>query len=241
MQRVTSILRTALRTLPLSLTLFAAAAAGGCVLYGEPDDYRTCADVACGNNASCGEGKCFCDPGYEGNPYDGCLATQPKPDESCEADCGQNAYCSEGECYCELDHVAVCGPGAGCVPESILCDGAVDCANGGDEEVAVCSKSTFQEWLLTDSCDDQLDIEWRLFSQDRDWSWPGGDSVFRSPGHLVDAYQTIQCFEGEMICFAGKSGETTWGFNLDGSGMCDACCAACGSQELLDLGYLTCE
>lgn len=245
MLRITQALRSALRplhrSLGLSLGLLVASAAGGCVLYGEPDDYKTCAEVACGNNASCGDGQCFCDPGYTGNPYTGCQADKPVVDESCAKDCGQNAYCSEGECYCELDHVYVCGPNAGCLPEARLCDDTPDCPNSADEEVAVCSPAIFQEWLLTDSCDDGLDIEWRLFSQDRDWAWPDIDSTFRTAGYGIDVYQIVQCFEGETICFAGQSGATTWGFNLDGSGSCEACCAPCGSQQTLDLGFLTCQ
>ncbi|MBZ5714470.1 hypothetical protein [Nannocystis pusilla] len=241
MQRTLSSLRTALRSLPLFAGLFTAAVAGGCVLYGEPDDYKTCQEVACGNHASCGDGKCFCDPGYEGNPYTGCQDATPAVDEECAKDCGQNAYCSEGECYCELDHVYVCGENAGCMPTERLCDKANDCPNAADEALAVCSPPVFQEWLLTDDCDDGLDIEWRLFAQDRDWTWPSIDSTFRTAGRGVDVYQIIQCFEGEWICFAGASGDVTWGFNLDGTGECENCCAACGSQDLLDLGFLTCE
>jgi hypothetical protein len=249
MQRTPSTLRTALPSLlsralhgsPAVLAgLFAAAFAGGCVLYGEPDDYKTCNEVACGNHASCGDGKCFCDAGYAGNPYTGCEAAQPEVDEKCTRDCGQNAYCSEGDCYCELDHVYVCGANAGCLPSARLCDDTPDCPNAADEQVAVCSQPVFQEWLLTDDCDDNLDIEWRLFAQDRDWAWPDAESLFRSSGLGVDVYQVIQCFEGEKICFAGQSGDVTWGFNLDGSGQCDNCCAVCGEFELLDLGYLTC-
>jgi len=225
-----------------SLAPFAAALITGCVLYGGADDYKTCADVVCGDHATCGgDGQCFCDAGYGGNPYEGCKSAQPEVDPSCSKECGQNAYCSDGECYCELDHVYVCGANAGCLPTANLCDAQPDCPDGADEQPAVCSKPTFQEWLLTDSCNDAEDIQWRLFAQDRDWVWPNKDEVFRSGGLNVDTYQIIECFEGETICFAGESGETKWGFNLDGTGSCDACCAQCGSQELLDLGYLTCE
>lgn len=224
-----------------ALGLFTASVGAGCTLYGSPDDYKTCAEVACGNNASCGDGQCFCDPGYEGNPYTGCESSKPIVDESCAKECGQNAYCSENECYCELDHVYVCGANAGCLPEARLCDGTPDCPNAADEAIAVCNKPIFQEWLLTDSCDDNLDIEWRLFSQDRDWAWPDSTATFKSAGYGIDVYQIVQCFEGETICFAGQSGTMTWGFNLDGTGMCDACCAPCGSQQTLDLGFLTCQ
>lgn len=229
---------------PLVRSLFAALVglSAGCVLYGEAEEIKTCAEVVCGNNATCGgEGECFCKAGFGGNPYEGCQSVQPEVDPDCDLDCGPDAYCSEGACYCELDHVAVCGVNAGCLPEERLCDNQNDCPDGADENVAVCEEPLFQEWLLTDSCDDGLDIEWRLHAQDRDWRWPGGDDSFFTGGLEVDAYQTIQCFRGEMICFSGQSGDVVWGFNLDGSGQCDACCAPCGSSDLLDLGFLTCE
>lgn len=231
-----------LRSLPVRLALVAfLSGVAGCTLYGSPDEYKTCADVACGANASCGDGQCFCDAGYEGNPYTGCDAVKPVVDESCTLDCGQNAYCSEGECYCELDHVYVCGPNAGCMPESRLCDDTPDCPNAADEAIVACGKPIFQEFLLTDACDDNVDIEWRLYSQDRDWAWPNADTTFRTAGYGIDVYQTVQCFEGEYVCFAGQSGDTKWGFNLDGTGTCDACCAPCGDQPTLDVGLLTCD
>lgn len=241
MKRTPWNIRSALRSFHLLCGLLVASTAGGCVLYGGADDYKTCDEVACGNHASCGDGECFCDPGYGGNPYVGCESSQPAVDPACTKDCGQNAYCSEGACFCELDHVYVCGPNAGCLPNDRLCDASPDCPNSADEQPAVCSAPVFQEWLLTDSCDDSLDIQWRLFSQDRDWTWPSKDEVFRSAGYSVDVYQLIECFEGETICFAGESGDVKWGFNLDGTGTCEACCAMCGSQQTLDLGYLTCE
>ena len=136
-----SLPRKLLALLPVGASTFLLAAATGCVLYGDAEDYKTCAEVVCGNHATCGgDAECFCDAGYEGNPYDGCVSVQPEIDASCEADCGQNAYCSEGACYCELDHVAVCGANAGCLPEARLCDSQPDCPNQADEDVAVCSE-----------------------------------------------------------------------------------------------------
>lgn len=234
-----------LSTLSRTLLLGLVAATGGCVLYGQPEDLKTCEEVICGANASCGGDKaeCFCEAGYEGNPYDGCQATMPIVDDSCNVSCGQSAYCSEGACYCELDHVPVCGSNAGCFPEARLCDKVEDCPNGADESVAACSPSLFQEVLLTDRCDDGEDVQWKLYGLDRDWSWPGGEDVFRTGGYLVDVYQTIQCFEGEVFCFAGASGNNTWGFNLDGTGECENCCYLCGNEGygLIDFGFLDCN
>ncbi|HEY0135575.1 MAG TPA: hypothetical protein VGB85_15930 [Nannocystis sp.] len=204
---------------------------------------KSCDELVCGDNATCDgdPGECSCDAGYAGDPYKKCIAEQPPADETCALECGQNAYCSEGECFCELDHVAVCGANAGCLPEARLCDHQQDCPNAADEAVVVCSTPLFQDWLLTDDCDDGLPIEWRLFAQDREWSWPDGASSYKTTGLGAEDHQTVQCFEGEYICFGGRSGAVTWGFNLDGSGSCDACCAACGSQSVLDIGFLTCD
>lgn len=231
-----------LKTLTRTLLVALVAATAGCVLYGDAEEHKTCEDVACGAHASCGgEAECFCDPGYQGNPYEGCVDPKPVIDENCAVACGQNAYCSEGECYCELDHVPVCGANAGCMPVARLCDDKQDCPNGADEQPTACSTPVYQEWLLTDRCDDGEDIEWRLFALDRDWVWPSQGESFFTSGYLVDVYQTVQCFRDETICFAGASSTSTWGFNLDGTGECEACCAQCGSQELLDLGFLDCN
>lgn len=240
MPRMPSIIPSA-RTLLSLLALLASSAGAGCVLYGG-EDQRSCAEVVCGSNASCGDNaECYCEPGYGGNPYDGCQSVQPPIDADCDLDCGQNAYCSEGACYCELDHVAVCGTNAGCIPEARLCDDQADCPDSADENVAVCQPPVFQDWIITDACDDGLDIEWRLFALDRDWAWPSIDTVWVTQGLLVDSYATIQCFAGETICTAQAAGSRTWGLALDGSGSCDDCCFICGEQTLFDAGYLECS
>lgn len=244
MPRMPSILptaRTLLSLLGLAVASAVTSAATGCVLYGG-EEQRTCAEVVCGSHASCGDNaECFCDPGYAGNPYDGCLSVQPAVDPDCDLDCGQNAYCSEGACFCELDHVAVCGTNAGCIPEERLCDEMADCPDSADENVTVCQPPVFQDWIITDACDDGLDIDWRLFALDRDWAWPSIDTTWVTNGLLVDNYATIQCFQGETICTAAAAGERTWGFALDGSGNCEDCCFTCGADTLFDAGYLECQ
>lgn len=234
-----------LKTLSRTLLVALAAATAGCVLYGDAEEEKTCAQVVCGSNASCGgEAECFCDAGYAGNPYDGCKAIMADVDESCTLDCGQNAYCSEGACFCELDHIAVCGANAGCIPESRLCDLEEDCPDGADEAPAACSEPIYQEWVATDTCDDSEDFEWRLYALDRDWVWPPADESFVTSGFGVDSYQTIQCFRDETICYAAASASNAWGFNLDGTGECDDCCAKCGAEATLYIGpegYLECN
>lgn len=242
MPRSHCFIRSPLALLGLLALPFMASFATGCVLYGGAEEYKTCAEVVCGNHATCGDNAdCYCDPGYEGNPYDGCKDITPDVDATCKADCGQNAYCSEGACYCELDHVAVCGVNAGCMPANRVCDDKPDCPNSADENVAVCGDPVYQEWLITDDCDDGLDIEWRLFAQDRDWAWPDITSTFVTTGIGAEDFQTIQCFSGETICMAGAAGDTVWGLNLDGTGSCDTCCFLCGSESFNDLGFQTCN
>jgi hypothetical protein len=234
-----------LKTLSRTLLVALVAATAGCVLYGDAEEHKTCADVECGVNASCGgEAECFCDAGYQGNPFEGCKATKPEIDENCKTACGQNAYCSEGDCYCELDHVPVCGANAGCLPETRLCDLQEDCPNGADEQPAACSTPVYQDWVATDSCDDGEDFEWKLFALERDWAWPDATTSFRTGGFGVDSYQTVQCFKDETICFAAAAGSDVWGWNLDGSGECDDCCFACGAADIHYIGpdgYLSCN
>lgn len=234
-------------TLVRTLLVAALGLTAGCVLYGEAEEYKSCADVVCGEHASCAEedATCHCDVGYGGDPYQGCKSAQPEVDPNCDLDCGANAYCStDGDkqaCYCDLDTVAVCGANSGCMPEHRLCDDKQDCPAGEDESPAVCAAPLYQEWLITDACDDGEPIEWKLFALDRDWSWPGGEDVFRTSQLGAYDYQTVQCFEGETICSAAKAGETTWGLQLDGTGSCDTCCFLCGADTTLDIGELTCN
>lgn len=218
----------------------------GCVIYTDDREQDLCKNVECGEHASCGEGICFCDTGYSGNPYNpqGCQPTRPDPDNSqCDPECGENAYCSNNQCVCNVGTVAVCDTGD-CLAESKLCDGVVDCGNGKDEDFAVCYPLVEQTWLWTDDCNDSLDIELKLFSQDRDWVWPSEESVFVSDGYQVDTYQSIDCFEDETICFGAQSGidenALVWGVGLDGTSDCDSCCFLC-ANNIIDAGFFTCE
>lgn len=52
----------------------------GCVLHEHShDEVDPCDEVTCSTNAACGGGQCFCDQGYEGDPYapDGCQPYEP--------------------------------------------------------------------------------------------------------------------------------------------------------------------
>jgi hypothetical protein len=64
----------------------------------EPEDTAPdpCDDAQCGANASCRDGACTCDPGYDGDPLQGCAALGPCVNNSCD----DNSWCDEGQCRC---------------------------------------------------------------------------------------------------------------------------------------------
>ncbi|RWX61825.1 hypothetical protein EN780_28395 [Mesorhizobium sp. M4B.F.Ca.ET.089.01.1.1] len=78
-----------------------------------------------------------------------------------------------------------------------------------------------------------------LYSQDRDYVWPGNDKDF-----YLDDGETkqlpISCEEGESICYGawvdGDEG-TYWGVGPDNDQPCDSCCFICveHSTETIDL------
>ena len=128
--------------------------------------------------------------------------------------CGKYAYSDRGLCVCESGYTSE-NPEQGCSPAP-----------------------TF---LITDGCNDGFDVEWKLYSEDRDWSWPSGSSVYVTPGLDFDQYQTIECDEGELICFGGQTaGGLVYGVGIDNSATCEDCCYVC-DVGTFDLGYLTCN
>ncbi|MCA9715609.1 MAG: hypothetical protein H6713_21010 [Myxococcales bacterium] len=232
-----------LRTAGACLALGVIGMALGCVIYVEDvEDGDPCAGVTCSADGGCEAGVCFCDEGYSGNPYNdrGCQPTAPAADGSaCEPSCGVNAHCSDNACYCDVGHVAVC-PGADCLPEDRVCDGEADCPGGEDEAAEVCNRTILQEFLLTDDCYDGLDIQWRLWSEDNSWVWPGPESAFQTAGDGVDTYELVDCYAGEWLFFGGESGAATWGVGLQGELPCENCGFQCGQAPTIDIGYLTC-
>lgn len=228
------------RVLSLALTALAGLFLG-CAIYVDPGGEGSCDDI-CGEHASCKQGVCVCDPGYDGYPemMRGCMPTQPPPDTTaCELGCGANAYCSDDLCYCQAGSVSVCGNG-GCLPLDQVCDGEINCQDGVDEAVEICNPTVEMNWSVIDSCPDGLDSEWRLFSDDRDWNWPAGEDVFWTDGLDVEVIATIECSLGESICFGAGAGEQTWGIGLDGLGDCEDCCWQCDSITAL-VPYLICS
>ena len=133
------------------------------------------------------------------------------PDDCEDVVCGDQAYCSAGACSC--------APGY-----------------GGDPYTAC---EPFMEVLLTDACDDGLDVEFRLFSLDTTQTWPTSSTLFTA-GLDVDTVYEIRCEEGELVCFGARAGDLVWGVGLDGQGDCpEAFRFTCGPKQV-DAGYLTC-
>jgi hypothetical protein len=218
------------------------ALAAGCVLE-VPDDAvpEPCEVTICSSNAWCSGGTCHCDEGYAGNAHavDGCRPESPGT--SCASGCGDNAWCADDVCQCESGYVAVCDAG-GCLAVAYLCDGYDDCAGGEDEHASACVDQAIQDWEVVDGCDDGVDVEWRVWSLERDWVWPSIDEVFVSYGFGVASTEPIQCLDGELVCFGARSmdGELVWGVGLDGTAECDDCCVSCAS-DVVQWPELRCE
>ena len=214
----------------------------GCAVYVDPgEEGASCEDI-CGEHASCKKGVCVCDDGYDGFPENaaGCKPSEPPPVEgACERGCGLNAYCADDLCHCDVGAVSVCGVG-GCLPIDALCDGDNDCPDGEDETLDVCNPMVLMDWSIIDSCADGFNIDWRLFSQDRDWVWPNADEVFQTPGLSIEQIEVIECAFGELICFGGAAGELSWGVGIDGADDCNDCCWQC-DEILVEFPYLTCD
>jgi hypothetical protein len=211
----------------------------GCVVELPEDRQHPCEDVRCSTDGYCRDGACYCDSGYLGNPYAlrGCQSA--RPGASCTTTCGLNAYCDDAACVCEQGFLAVCGTGD-CLALRQLCDGVPDCANMADEAAETCARQAVQQWTLLDDCDDGIDVEWRLWSRDRDWAWPGPDEAFVTDEVGVPSHEEVECLMGEVICFGAVAGELEWGVGVDGTATCDGCCFVC-SDEPIDLGGLACE
>ncbi len=197
-----------------------------------------CDAVACSDNGYCEEGTCFCDPYYVGNPnaLHGCQPAGALG--ACETTCGLNAFCDDGACVCAEDFVAVCGTGD-CMPQAQVCDGIDDCLNENDENPEVCEVAEVQQWTLADGCDDGLDIEYRLWAQDRGWVWPSLDEAFITEGVDVLSRTTIECVRGETICLGAEVDGVSWGVGLSGAQTCADCCRPC-QPGVVEFGTLAC-
>ncbi len=142
----------------------------------------------------------------------GCILYVDESTSECYAvTCGANAYCDQGLCSCHPGYGGVAD--VGCEP--------------------------LMSVLVTDLCDDGLDVEFRLFSQDYATTWPTNSTLFTA-GYNVDTIHEIRCASGEIVCFGAQAGELSWGVGLDGELGCGAPFRfECGPYTV-DAGFLTC-
>jgi hypothetical protein len=76
-------------------------------------------------------------------------------------------------------------------------------------------------------------VSLEFYSQDRNYSWPGGGEVY-----ILDDYDThsynLECRSGEKICLGawvrGHSDEY-WGVGRDDREGCTGCCYTCGGGD----------
>lgn len=114
------------------------------------DDPAPCDDVDCGANASCDDGDCYCDDGYEGDPYDQCFLPPP-----CDGDCSWGATCIDDQCLCDPGFVNV---GDGCEREEVS-----DPADRTQQEVCQRWTEDPYDWSTpqwADEPDDECDWGW---------------------------------------------------------------------------------
>lgn len=215
----------------------------GCILESEGGDDSVggtggeCGGAQCSVNALCRDGECVCQTGYLGNPYAEFGCQLPGDESPCQTTCGLNAVCEGTACVC-IDGFVGCGTGD-CIEVTKLCDGVVDCPAGGDEGEFRCTPSIDQTYVLTDGCNDDIDVEYRLWAEQRDWVWPGPDEVFVTPGLGVSVAQAIECIDGELVCVGARAGDLVYGVDLDASLSCEDCCFPCDAGTI-DYGVLDC-
>lgn len=82
-------------------------------------------------------------------------------------------------------------------------------------------------------------VEVELYSQDRDYVWPGNNQVF----YLNDGETKeipLSCEEGEKICYGAwieGDKQSYWGVGPENAETCDDCCYTCegGQTEQINL------
>ena len=79
-----------------------------------------------------------------------------------------------------------------------------------------------------------------LYSQDRDYVWPGNDEVY-----LLDDGETktmsLSCDEGESICYGAwvdGDEETYWGVGPGNKEKCEDCCYTCSGGETEEINLV---
>ena len=138
--------------------------------------------------------------------------------------------------------LAVTEDGDSCGEHATYFDGACRCISGyaGDPDERC---DPIMGFIVNDRCDDDTDVEWKLFAPERDWSWPEGDEVYVTPGAGFDQLRSIACVQDEDVCYGAQTtdGSTTYGVGIDGSDECNDCCFRCGNYDVDLFSVFVCD
>ena len=101
--------------------------------------------------------------------------------------------------------------------------------------------------VIEDACNDGSAIQYRFFHYRRadtppDGRWPdsGGGWQTRRYGESY-THARLACTSGYLVCYGGRTGNSSWGVGYDGVRGCTRCCVACPSSGSVRLtGRLGC-
>lgn len=177
-----------------------------------------CFEVRCGANASCVEGTCLCDAGFEGNALLDCTRIDP----CAEIECGVNASCLEGECHCAAAFEG--NPYLGCDPMSpctnVVCDPGQVCAEGAcicedpcQAEQTACADDRSQ--LRCEGPDDNGCFGWGAATACQADMVCDADERRCVPNTPPECFATNEClYEGQIICASStKYRACTYGYD----------------------------
>lgn len=87
------------------------------------------------------------------------------------------------------------------------------------------------EWRIRS--DYQYTVSLAFYSQDRSFSWPGGNQVYVVDDYAEHSY-SLSCNYGESICYgAWVRGDSSkyWGVGNNNEQYCSNCCYVCGQGD----------
>lgn len=73
-------------------------------------------------------------------------------------------------------------------------------------------------------------IQYKLYSWDRNWAWPSGNRVFVLPANRETYKTKIQCKRGEKVCYGAwqtNNRRIFWGVGYNARYNCNNCCYTC--------------
>ena len=202
-----------------------------------------CANVSCGANAYCSEGKCYCNDGYEGNADTGCTKIDPCDNVSC----GANAYCLNGKCYCNSGYEGNANTGCTKIDTdpcaNVSCGSNAYCSNGSCYCIYGYEGNAYTGCTKSDPCDGV-----RCGSN----AYCSNGSCYCNSGYEGNAYtgctksdpcdnvrcgSNAYCSNGSCYCKSGYEGNPYSGCTQ--SDPCDG--VRCGTNAYCSNGSCYCE